>query len=238
MNFADKKKCHPCTHLIIAVCFTAVVFILSWPYQAIASLIGCLVAWLIAKPIPTRDPGQTFLRIWLTAGVFLILIHAVQFVEGIKLSFEGVLVAGKSFFRIGALMASCVWLVRTLENDDLYAFLIDLRVPVSVIYVIFQALFMIPRFKQRASDILIAQQARGFVLKGFRHRIQALLLIIAPLFATTLYELEESAASLYARGLLTSGKKTHLHYISFSFFDGMIVCVSILISTLLIVTVG
>jgi len=238
MNFADKKPCHPCTHLIIAACFTALVFMLLWPYQAIASLIGCFVAWLIAKPIPTRDPGRSFLRIWLTAGIFLILIHAVQFAEGIRLSFEGVLVAGKSFFRIGALMASCLWLIRTLENDDLYAFLIDLRVPIPVIYVIFQSIFMIPRFNQRASDILIAQQARGFVLKGFRHRIKALLLIIAPLFATTLYELEESAASLSARGLLTSGKKTHLHYISFSFYDGMIVSVSILITTLLIVIIG
>jgi|SRR3989339_604579 len=229
---------HPGTRYFIAICFVGIGFLLPLPFQAGEVLIGGLFVWLAVKPLVSDDPGRAFIKVWLTAGFFLTMIHGLNFSGGISIDSEGLRVSGRSFFRIGALMVSFLWLIRTVKAEELYAFFIDLRLPLPFIYVIFQTVFLIPRFGERAGDILTAQQARGFILKGLRNRARALLLIFPPLFASMLYELEETAASLSARGLHAPGGKSHLCHIGFGPFDLLIIIGSILFTSVLFFTVG
>src|SRR3989339_171942 len=141
-------------------------------------------------------------------------------------------------FQAGEVLIGGLFVWLAVKAEELYAFFIDLRLPLPFIYVIFQTVFLIPRFGERAGDILTAQQARGFILKGLRNRARALLLIFPPLFASMLYELEETAASLSARGLHAPGGKSHLCHIGFGPFDLLIIIGSILFTSVLFFTVG
>lgn len=244
-SFLDKVRfdmqvgiLHPGTKLLIALCFIVLVFGLPIDYQAIAIFLGWIIAWGLVKAIPYRDPGHIFLRLWLTAGFFLIIIHSVSFNGGFVFNQDGLQVAGRSFFRIGSLMVAFLWVIRTTKAEELYAMLLDLRLPVSVIYVLFQAIYLIPRFGDRAREILIAQQARGFVLKGIRNRLRALILIFAPLFSTAIYELEENAASISARGLHAPGRKTHLCKITFTALDAMLFVAFIVVTSVFLAMVN
>ena len=229
---------HPMTRLLIALCFIVLVFGLSVGYQAIAVFSGVIIAWGLVRAIPSRDPGRIFLRLWLTAGFFLMIIHSVSFNDSFVFNQNGLQVAGRSFFKIGSLVVAFLWVIRTTKVEELYAMLLDLRLPVSVIYVLFQAIYLIPRFGDRAREILIAQQARGFVLKGIRNRLRALILIFAPLFSTAIYELEENAASISARGLHAPGRKTHLCKITFTALDAMLFVAFIVVTSVFLAMVN
>jgi energy-coupling factor transport system permease protein len=194
------------------------------------------MAWGIIKPLPSHDPGNIFLRLWLTAGFFLTIIHTISYDDGLIFNQDRLYVAGKSFFRIGSLMVTFLWIIRTMKAEELYAMLIDLRFPVPVIYVIFQAIYLIPRLIERAKDILVAQQARGFILRGVRCRLKALILILSPLFSTMIYELEEGAASISSRGLQAPGKKSHIAIIRFTSLDIILIGMSIAITTFFVIT--
>lgn len=134
-------------------------------------------------------------------------------------------------------MVAFLWVIRTTKAEELYAMLLDLRLPVSVIYVLFQAIYLIPRFGDRAREILIAQQARGFVLKGIRNRLRTYS-DFAPLFSTAIYELEENAASISARGLHAPGRKTHLCKITFTALDAMLFVAFIVVTSVFLAMVN
>lgn len=229
---------HPVTRFIIAACFVGMGFVLPLEYQAIEVLLGALFVWGVVKRILPYDPGRTFIRLWLTAGFFLFVMHGLNFSGDVSIESVGIKTAGRNFFRIGALMVSFLWLIRTIKQEELYAFLIDLRLPLPIIYLIFQTVFLIPRFGERAGEIIIAQQARGFIFKGFLNRAKALSLIFPPLFSSMIYELEETAASLSARGLRAQGRKSHLCQIRFSPFDLMITITSFFLTIIVFLIAG
>lgn len=205
-------------------------------YQAMAIIAGMIIAWG-AKKLPAQDPGKIFLRLWLTAGIFLLIIHCVTYNNGLVFDNHGLVAAGKSFFRIGALMAIFLWLSRTIKSEELYAMLMDIGLPMSLIYLLLRTIYTIPRLGEKAKEILIAQQARGFVLKGIRNRINGLRLVLAPLFSSMVYELEESSASLTARGIFAPGRKSHFVELRFGLQDAMLIVSSMVLTTLLLVRI-
>ena len=229
---------HPGTRFVTAACFVSIGFMLPLPFQACEVLIGGVLVWIMTKPLVCNDPGHAFIKVWLTAGFFLTMIHGLHFPGGISIDSEGLRISGRSFFRIGALMVSFLWLARSVKEEELYAFFIDLRLPPPFIYLIFQTVFLIPRFGERAMVILTAQQARGFIFKGLCNRVRALFLIFPPMFASMLYELEETAASLSARGLHSPGRKSHLCNIEFGSIDLFIIIGLIILTCFLFFKVG
>lgn len=234
----QQSSLYPGTRFFIALSFLIMVYGLPVNYQAIVIFLGGIIAWGVVRPLSSRDPGRIFLRLWLTAGFFLTIIHCVSYNDGLIFNQSGLQIVGRGFFRIGSLMVVFLWLIRTVKAEELYAMLIDLRLPVPVIYAIFQAIYLIPRFGEKAKEILVAQQARGFVLKGGRNRLKALVLIFAPLFSTMIYELEQSAASISARGLYAPARKSHLTKINFTFLDVVLIVASIFITATLLITMN
>lgn len=233
-----KTSLYPATRVFIVLSFIIFIWRIPLTYQAIAVFLGVIIVWWIIRPLPSQDPGNIFLRLWLAAGFFLTIIHTINYDNGLIFNQNGLYVAGKGFFRIGSLMVAFLWIIRTMKSEELYAMLIDLRLPVPVIYVIFQAVYLIPRLIERAKDILVAQQARGFILKGVHGRLKALVLILSPLFSTMIYELEEGAASIAARGLHAPGRKTHLCKIKFTALDAMLFVASIVVTSVFLAMVN
>ncbi len=233
-----RVKLHPATKFILAICYVLTVFYLPFTYQIFFLLLGWLIIWIFLKPSSSQDPGKIFLRLLITAGIFLSIIHCISIEQGFVFNPEGLYVAGNRFFRIGALMAAFLFLIRSISSEELFSFLIDLKMNLSMIYVVFKSIFLIPRFRERTKEILIAQQARGFVLKGIKSRLKAISLILYPLFSSIMFELEESAASIYTRGLHLSQRKTHLTKNKFVIIDLVAIALSffVLIATLILVS--
>lgn len=229
-------RLHPATRLLIALLYLILVIILPLKYQGGLIIIGALIAFS-TKPLPSQDPGRAFLRLWLTAGFFLFLIHCISWNGSLLFKSNGVELTSKSFFRIGSLMVAFLWLIRTVKTEELYAMLIALRLPIPAIYILFQTVFLIPRFGERAQEILLAQEARGFELKGIRSRLKAYILILAPLFATMFYELEQNAAAMSAKGLHAPGTKTSLTQINITRLDATLIALSLAATLILLLSV-
>lgn len=229
---------HPAAKTIIATSFIILVFNMPVIHKSVAILFGALIAWGVLKPSRVSDQGRIFLRLWLTAGFFLLLIHGITFDQGIDVSKPGLITAFSNFLNIGSLMISCLWMTRAIEVEEFYSMLIDLRLPIFLIYILFQAIYLIPRFGMKSKEILIAQQARGFALKGLRNRLRILPLIFSPLFSSMIYELEENAASIAARGLYAPYQKTHLCEIRFRLLDGVLIVIAVFITLSCIVVLN
>jgi energy-coupling factor transport system permease protein len=218
---------HPGTRLVIAFSFVIVALSSSLPLQALIVACGWFMALLKAGG-NKQSQCRLFLRSWLTAGLFLALIHMLSFEGGLHMDGSGFKGAVAPFLRIGALMASCLWLIATTKPEAFYALLIDLKVPMPAIYLFYKVLYFIPRMAEKGREILEAQQARGFALAGVKNRIKGLLLVLAPLMSSTIYELETSSAAITARGLRSPMPKTHLVDIRFSPADFVLILLSIL----------
>ena len=227
------KRIHPGTRLLISFSFIFLVFLLPLTYQFIALVMMGIFSWR-TDPLALKDPESIFINLWLSSGIFLILIHTLSYSNGFIFNRDGLVIAGRAFFKIGSLMVAFLWLIRTMKAEELYSLLIDLQIPLPIIFIFFKAIFLVPRFGEKGKEILIAQQARGFVLKGVKNRLRALILILSPLFSTMVYELEEGAASISSRGLYAKGPKTHITKIQFSFLDLMLIifCISMVIITI------
>lgn len=226
-------KFHPATKLVIAFSFIISIFGLPLQFQTVIIILGLILVWMV-RPLPSQDPGFIFFRIWLIAGFFLFVIHCLSWNGELIFIREGLMFAEKGFFRIGSLILAFLWLIRTVKPEELYAMLIDLRISIKIIYVLFQAIYLIPRFGEKAKDIFLAQQARGFIMKGVKNRLKAYILILAPLFSIMVYEIEENAAALSAKGFNASGQKTHLTEIRFKTIDQILTTASLFISFILI----
>lgn len=225
---------HPGTRLVIAVNFVIVALSSSLQLQAV--IVSC--AWLMALLQAggnKQHQRRLFLRIWLIAGLFLSLIHMLSFQGGVHMEISGFRNAAVPFFRIGALMSACLWLVATIRPEALYAMLIDLKMPMPIIYLLYKVLYFIPRMAEKGKEILDAQQARGFVLAGIRSRIKGLVLVLAPLMSSTIYELETSSAAITARGLQSPMPKTHLTVIRISGIDLTLIAISFLLAAIFLI---
>lgn len=230
-----RKALHPGTRLLIALFFLLLVFSLPLKYQAVLILSGALISFG-TKPLSSQDPASDFIKLWLAAGFFLFILNCISWDGGLIFNDKGLETAIKSFFRIGSLMVAFLWLIRTVKSEELYAMLIALHMPVPVIYVLFQTIFLIPRLGERAREILVAQQARGFVLKGIHNRLKAYILILAPLFSTMFHELEQNAAAMSSRGLHAPGVKTSLTQLSISRLDVVLIAISLTVTVILLFT--
>lgn len=229
-----RASLHPGTNIFIVFLFVLSVFKFSLTYQAVILIFGALLL-LKTKPLLHQDPLFIFLRLLLIAAFFLLLIHCISWNGKLVFREEGLILAGKSFFRICSLMISFLWLVRTIKTEEFYAMLIDLHLPIKVIYVLFQVIYLIPKLVDRSKEILLAQQLRGFAMKGILNRLKAYVLILSPLLSATIYEMEENAIALSARGLQSKESKTHLAQICFTRADLVIITFSAAIIFIIII---
>jgi energy-coupling factor transporter transmembrane protein EcfT len=227
------ERPHPLPPFIAAGLFVAAVFFQTLAFKAALVVLGLVVALMLPR-IGDRDPGRLLLRVSIVAAVFLALIHGFYWEGGPNLERGALRGAAEAWLNIAALLVATLALVRRIRSEDIYAFLLDLRVPPSVILIVLSGLAIVPRIGRRAHDVHQAQQLRGFAIRGIRNRLRAYRVLLAPLLSTTVYELEDTAASLAARGLHFPGPKSHRTSFRISRPEVVVVAIVSIVSGLLL----
>jgi len=218
---------HPITHITIAFCFAAAA--VSAPVEE--GLTVLLFGLGITLAIPCRTEtrlARPFLNVLAIAIFFLFIIHGVRWnPPGVIRS--GIFEALESFVRVGAPVVVALYLSRQIRSEELFAFLIDLRIPPAVIMILFRTLWLIPRFTERMDETLIALKLRGMPVDTPFQRVRALIPALGTIFASMFAETSDNSLVMAVRGFLRPGSKSHFLPLSFRVRDGAVIFLALLI---------
>ncbi|MFC1650871.1 energy-coupling factor transporter transmembrane component T family protein [Candidatus Latescibacterota bacterium] len=201
-------KFHPLTHILVSLELAALIIILPAGYGLL--LIG---SWLLLSLVlPKRTDTKltpVFIKILFVAAIFLLLIHGVSW-RALSISAGGIMSALNSFTHIAAPVVFIIFLSRNVRQEELYALLLDLKIPPVIIFILFRTLWLVPRFVERIDEVITAQKLRGMRIEKTSDRFRALIPTLGPIFSSMLEEISENSLTLTARGFLGSGDKSHV----------------------------
>ena len=199
-----------------------------------SGLVIVLFAIVASSAIPRRtdtDLLGPFLRILGIAAIFLFLIHGIRWnPPGIIRS--GVVSAIESFIHIAIPVIAALYLSRRIRSEELYAFLVDLRIPPAVILILFRTLWLVPRLKERMEETVAALRLRGMPAGSPIARMRVLAPSLGVVFSSMFGEISENAPVATARGFLRPGPKTHLLELRFGAADAGVSALSIIMAVL------
>ncbi|MFC1490920.1 energy-coupling factor transporter transmembrane component T family protein [Candidatus Latescibacterota bacterium] len=220
-------KFHPLTLILVSLELATLIIILP-DVQGIF-VIG---SWLLLSLIlPNRTETKltpVFIKILFVAAVFLLLIHGVVW-RDLSISAVGIMSALGSFTHIATPVVSIIFLSRNVRPAELYAFLIDLRIPTVIIFILFRTLWLVPRFIERIDEVITAQKLRGMRIDKTSERLRALIPTLGPIFSSMLEEISENSLTLTTRGFLDNSKKSHVISLGYSVKDFLIIVPVLLI---------
>jgi len=224
-------KLHPATHIAVAVEVSFLVIALPFPADSV--LLALLYAVVLLIPARTGfRRTMTFMKVLAAAALFLALIHAVRWTP-VGLSADGIATALKSFNRIAVPFAGIIYLSKTVSSEELFALLVDMRVPPPVILILFRTVWLVPRLMGRTDEVLAMQRMRGLRIESPLHRLRAVLPTLSPIFSSMIDEISQNSLTITARGFLSPGRKSHLLAISFSAADAAVVGLTTLVCIVL-----
>lgn len=175
------------------------------PLAAMARILGPflrsagLVIWPFALSLALIQgfftPGTTDL---FSLGNFTFTLEGLQ---------AGLSVAARLLLALGATLQ----LMLSTRPDRLMLALRELGLPNAIAYIVLTALQIFPRFQERASVILDAQQARGLELQvNIFRRLPLLVPMVSPLILGSIVEVEERAMALETRAFNHPGERSQL----------------------------
>ncbi len=221
---------HPFSHLLVTAAFA--VSAAAAPTESGLAIV--LFAIVAASAIPRRtdtDLLAPFLRILGFAAIFLVLIHGVRWnPPGFFRS--GIVSAAASFIHVSIPVTAVLYLSRRIRSEELYAFLIDIRMPPAVILVLFRTIWLVPRLKERMEETVTALRLRGMPSGSPAARMRALASSLGVVFSSMFGEISENALVATARGFLRPGPKTHLIELRFGAADAGVAALSIIMAVL------
>lgn len=213
---------HPLTHILVAGEIALVMLVLPL-YQGLA----VLAVWLsITLVIPARTETKltgAFLKIFGIAAVFLFLLHGLR-LRPPGISVEGMTTGLGHFLHIAVPVTLILYCSRRIKSEELFALLIDLKVPPVIIFILFRTLWLVPRFIERTDEVIIAQKLHGMRIDTFPRRVRALLPSLSTIISSMFEELSENSLTLSTRGFLQPGGKSHLTTLTFGWRDGVLFC--------------
>jgi len=210
-------KFHPLTHIFVAAELAVFIMILPVYY----GLVLLAVWFLLILSIPQRTGTKltkTFIKILVAAAFFLFLIHGVKWIPP-GISAEGFMTGLVSFTHIAAPVTFIMYLSRKVQSEEMFAILIDFRVPPALILILFRTLWLVPRFVEKIDEVVTAQKLRGMRIETVHERIRALLPTISPIFSSMFEEISENSLTLTTRGFLRPGGKSHLIVLRYGWID-------------------
>lgn len=220
-------KFHPLTHIIVSAELAVLILILPVVYGLCVLTFWLLLSLIVSPCTETKLTG-VFIKILVVAALFLFLIHGVEW-RALSISIDGIAAALDNFVHIAAPVTCVMYLSRRVSSEELYALLIDLRVPPSVILILFRTLWLVPRFVERIDEVITAQKLRGMRIEKTSQRIKALLPTLSPIFSSMLEEISENSLTMTARGFLQPGRKSHVIALKYSWTDGVLLLIVTLI---------
>ncbi len=220
-------KFHPITHIIVAAELAAFTVILPVS-DGLVLLAAWLLLTLIVPPRTDTKLTKTFIRVLAAAAIFLFLIHGVKWIPP-GISAEGLTTGIVSFTHIAAPVTFIIYLSRKIFAKEIFALLIDFRIPPAFILILFRTLWLVPRFVERIDEVVTAQKLRGMRIETFPERVRALLPTLGPIFSSMFEEVSENSLTLTTRGFLQPGPKSHLIVLRYGRIDLIIMVIATLI---------
>jgi energy-coupling factor transporter transmembrane protein EcfT len=222
---------HPLTHMIVAGEAAFLAAMLPVDEGAVVFSIGLFFALVIPSRTEIRITG-TLLRVLALAGFFLFLIHGVKW-NPPEILFEGLRIGLANFLHIAAPITAILYLSRRIRAEELYAFLMDMRISASLVFIIFRTLWLIPRLKERIDEVITAMKLRGIRIETPIQRIKVLSPALGTIFASMIREISENSLTIASRGFLRNNRKTHLLVLPWGSNDTALILISTFIAAVI-----
>ena len=220
-------KFHPITHIIVAAELAAFTVILP-VYDGLALLAIWLLLTLVVPQRTDTKLTKTFIKVLAAAAFFLFLIHGVKWIPP-GISAEGLKAGLISFTHIAAPVTFIIYLSRKVQSEEIFALLIDFRVPPALVLILFRTIWLVPRFVEKIDEVVTAQKLRGMRIETAAERFRALLPTLGPIFSSMFEEISENSLTLTTRGFLQPGSKSHLIVLRYGRIDLIIIVIATLI---------
>ncbi|MFV0452756.1 MAG: energy-coupling factor transporter transmembrane component T [Propioniciclava sp.] len=212
-------RLNPVTRLVALVTLVVVVFALPrWWVAALVLAVVVLPAAALAGTGPSL--ARIGARILLPIVVVLTLVQGLTFPGGrttlaswgpLTLTSEGLLFALDVGSRIVCVVLASILLVLTTHPGELMTALTQKGMSPRFSYIVSATLHLIPAFRDRATSILLAQQARGLVVpRNPLRRLGTMMPLIAPLVLGMFTDAAERGTAMEARRFGSPARRTIL----------------------------
>ncbi len=208
-------RAHPYTTLSLAAAILFGSFAMAQPLET--WLLVAAAALLAAVGGVLRTSARTALLLSLPIWTLLFVLHGLLGAEPrvalgpLALSAPGIARALVLGGRVTAIVLGFVTALATIEPHRLVEAMTARGVPFGRTFLLASTLTVLPRMRERAGQILEAQQCRGLRLGGSPlARLRALGPLALPLILGALAEVDEQVLALDARGAASGQRRTAL----------------------------
>lgn len=192
---------HPLSQILFSISFFILVFQTNFPYNILLSSSAFSIALLF--PRKELDPAKLFLRLIIIGGILLFLMHAIDYTS-VSIQISGLMILFKYLSRVIAIMALIVWLSRTTSKESLFTFFTSLHIPIPILFTMFYTFWLIPRFAERSSEIILALRLRGFKSDRLLNKVSFLTGSFSALFNSLFLEVHENSIAIEAKNILNT----------------------------------
>ena len=221
---------HPLTHIVLALEFALLAVTTPLEEGLAVLLFGLLTTLAMPARTETRLT-KPFLKMLGIAALFLFLIHGIRW-HPFGVTRIGALAGIDSLTHIAAPVVAVLYLSRQIRTEELFALLLDLRVPPVAILILFRTLWLVPRLTTRMEEVVTAMKLRGMPIETPIQRVRALVPALGAIFASMLAEISDNSLVIASRGFLRPGTRSHLLTLTFGRPDVMLFTVTTLILAL------
>ncbi len=208
-------RAHPYTTLSLAAAILFGAFAMARPLEV--WLLVLAAALLAAVGGVLRTSARTALLLSLPIWILLFVLHGLLGAEPraalgpVALSVPGMARAIVLGGRVTAIVLGFVTALASIEPHRLVEAMTARGVPFGRTFLLASTLTVLPRMRERAVQILEAQQCRGLHLGGSPlARLRALGPLALPLILGALAEVDEQVLALDARGAASGARRTAL----------------------------
>jgi len=208
-------RAHPYTPLAFAASLLLTVFAFGSPGAVGAAVLAAVV--LAAAGGVLGYTARPALALCLATWVLLLVLHGLLGPEPfvaigpLGVSAPGLRRALVLGGRLTAILVAFLTVLAVVSPARLVEAMTDRGVPFARMYLLVSTLTLVPRLRERAAQILEAQQCRGLRLGGSPlARVAALGPLVLPLVLGALAEVDEQVLALDARGVGRPGRRTAL----------------------------
>jgi energy-coupling factor transport system permease protein len=238
-------RLNPLTKLFVVLCLSTLAM-LFLNLILLVGIISVCLALSFAAGISARQLwGYT--RIFIYLIIFLVIVQGIFYPYAIVyplikapsdspilanytlLSLDGLLYGLTLGIRlISLVIASTIFGLTTTPRDFLTS-LRKIKVPFEIAFMVNIALRFIPDIKDKASEILLAQTARGLELEkgSLFKKLKNLTPLLVPLLINYLLMARNSAVTLETRAFRWKNERTYMRYMRFTKTDQAIICITL-----------
>jgi len=218
----------PLTKFLIVLCISTVAIVFINLFLLLGIIAVCIIMAVVAR-IPLRQLwGYTKSFTYLI--ILLVIIQAVFYPFPITfpllkipanspvlanytlLSLDGVVYGVTLFIRlISLVVASTIFSLTTAPRDFLVA-MRRIKMPFELIFMVNIAIRFIPDIKDKASEVMLAQKARGLELEkgSLQQKIRNLLPLLTPLLINYMLMARNSAIAIETRAFRWKKERTYM----------------------------